>query len=257
MDYEDELLEQLAIIEAKEDLHDLDDLAKIVNVYLRNSEEAIQRKAIYPHLERTSDALSSLQALSDRLRACESELKTISDSVPPFLAVSLLTDDNTYMAEFGFLTFYFSVPHKSIPNALDDIDGHMNRLTEKIDQLSSSYEQAYDQIDIEVLPNEDFNRERLYLPQGRLIVPSGNPPRYIVYAIRNRREGGVGDQYIYFDRISIRGHSSLEQAIKDPHDVPINMFGTIAVAKHTEQYSLKETVMPILSQKYREAMKAN
>jgi len=121
-----------------------------------------------------------------------------------------------------------------------------------MDEFSRINEEIYNDIELEILDVD--GGESIYLPQGRLIVPNGEPPEYHVYKISTSWCDLHNREHVYFEKLTKRGYSSVEEALKDPHDFPKNMFGTIALVKNSEKYPLEESVMPMILWKYEEGL---
>lgn len=102
-------------------------------------------------------------------------------------------------------------------------------------------------VQLEIMPNEALDDERIYLANGYVVIPEGRPntvyPVFRVRPINSKLEFKMLNGKL----------SSLDDAIRNHVDKTI--IATLAIAKNTEFYPLMETALPIVKEKYENGLR--
>lgn len=238
-DLVDVFLEQVVKLHGDKERHTLSDFISLLPVMSEYHTLALQRQLLWPwELEAAlflEEALQKVQKIS-YIETKITERRTANSHNAP------LSGKFTFNVGAGEFKFYAKENElERWKNVLADYIRTAQKFSQKFKMF---HEAINNHIELAVLPF-DITGEKLYLKQGRLIMPTTiKTPGYHVFSINYEDEKGG----ILFEPITEYGLSSLEKALKDYVDP--KMLGTVAIAKNTEQYPLEETALYILHEKY-------
>jgi len=192
----------------------IDDLARLVREYNKKYDRALQTGQIFPYKSEVQQLCSVLDmAINWKVRE----------------PVGLFFPGNPICIKIE-----------------EDDKPRLNEMLREVSQRKHRFDGLWGSlshiIEMDVLPNPVFGDKEVYLPQGRIIIPSRG------YFHTFRIKQGEGTEFEQLQPLAL----SLPDAITK-HTNP-DTYGTIAIANNTQLYPLNETVAPILAARYDLAM---
>lgn len=213
-------------------------LAETMQIFdkgLDSFDEAIKKNTLYPYTEEAHDLLDLLKSFRDYFYHSKSKSKRFLQK-HYFHNAKYIRDNAKKILEFVNKSI-----HKTRERAI------------VFDGMRDCY---LKHIQLEVMPNDDLDGERIYLSQGILIIPTISGYHVFDISIQYHATSSENNLMFEFEQLTEQGLNSVEEAIKKYADPEI-FLGTIAIAKNTETYPLNETVIPIIVEKYEEGLRSN
>ncbi|MBI2102308.1 hypothetical protein HYT55_00580 [Candidatus Woesearchaeota archaeon] len=209
---------------------DLTDLERIVRSSDTNSTDALSRKAIYPHSTSASQLLHQLTAMRSDLGQFRNHEEDLV---------------RTYGLQYSSYQFNFPIAHGEIREALQTVYPLISTLTESVDQFSQLHAAAERDITHKIHPNLIVGKQ--YLAEARLLIPVAQPHFGIrVFTLRPKKD--TDHPSFDIEQASDNLYATLDLALRKETDP--RRLETVLVVQNTEQYSLPETVLPILVGRY-------
>ncbi len=213
-------------------LFDLVDLEKIVHSFDTVFTDAVFRNAVFPYAAGAQGLLTQLTTFRDNL----DQLRQQDPQTNPF---------RPYGLQFNDYLFTIPIAHSEIHEAQQVISPLIWQAQRSVDDLSQLKETAEKDITYEIHPNKIVGSQ--YLSQARLLIPVQQPQRgVLVFTMTPDNKA----QSLSFDiqQTAPFPYTSMSEALRKQTD-PLRL-ETVVVASGTESYSLTETVLPLLVQKY-------
>lgn len=213
-------------------LFDLVDLEKIVHSFDTLFTDAVFRKAVFPYTTGAQGLLTMLTSFRDNL----DQLRQQDPQTNPF---------RPYGLQFNDYLFTIPITHPEIHEAQQIISPLIWQTQRNVDDLSQLKETAEKDITCELQPNKIVGTR--YLSEAKLLIPVQQPqPGVLVFTMTPNPKS----QNFSFDlkQTSPTPYTSMSEALRKQTDSL--RLETVVVASGTENYSLVETVLPLLVQKY-------
>lgn len=250
-------------------IHEVEDFEKIVNFVLESLDGEIQKGVIFPYIGLVPFSLENIKGFKDRIpKSLDSGYNIVGMSFggPYFLKIGLKSGE--------------------IKKLLKAIDYHVSEMQKRVDNLEGALHTISNMIELEVLPDEDFDGDRVYFAKGKVIVPRKQRYSVLDISLKNPSAnyepiilgggspiGPIGDigamredmgdvrsvfiglpeeddseesKKVYLSKVGFA--NSIDEAIEKY--VNKKAIETIAVAKNTEGFHLEGAVIPILADKY-------
>lgn len=220
------------------------ELEEILSKSMQAFEEAVSRREIYPHSSSAHEELKGLEGLQQGL----TKFRDISRRDILLQRAQFDIDMGHYV-----LTFNHEGRSKELNQALAIVQRTKSELKQQVSFFDTMYRTIFNHIELDVLPTDIFDGERIYLAQGRLILPTAiTTPGYYAFEISMPDCNHCKNRHIKFRPLTQRGYESVDDAIQ-AHVDPLQL-GTVAIARNTEHYPLERTALPILRIKYEQGM---
>ncbi len=216
-------------------IFDIADLEKIVHSFGKIFVDAVERKAVYPYHSTAEGVFNQLAAMRENL----AEFRQKNPKEIPL---------RTYSFPFHPRIFNFLVAHQEIPEALQAIYPLICRTRKQADALSEVNDAAESSINYEIKPNRLVGEK--YLAEARFLVPVSVPEEGVfAFTVHPKKDAASSSPFpLMVEQTTNKPYSNLGQALKKETDML--RLETVVVAKGTEQYSLPETVIPLLIHRY-------
>ena len=239
-----ELAEQIKGVHGGKNSHTTADLEKLVRIHLSAFDNAISGLALEPYNFSASSMLKILEDLKKTLQFFR-EMGSYSGG-------SFINNRAAFIRRIGPTEFRFFIKGGDAEEAAVNINNMINDTKVRDELFKGMYETVMHKITLEVVPNPDLENERVYLAQGRVIIPTNQSPGYQIFKLSpfTCQEGCF---HVKLKQITSRGYSSVDEALDKGVDPAI--IGTIAIAKNTEMYPLRATSIPIVELKYENAIR--
>ncbi len=192
--------------------------------------EAISRSEIFPYAMMSDQTLSILSSFRDSVNSQVYEIVLMSGGHPQALSLMRQKEES-----FKELNEIITVLEVIVPS------------------FKSLYERIYSHIQLEVLPDESLGGERLFLRNGKIVVPATikDSSGYFIFGVTYGKCNDCNKEHIHIDQLTERAIPSLDSALRD---IDRTLLQTVAVARNTESYPLEATVIPILKLKYHKGL---
>ena len=200
----------------------LDVSQKIMETNIKIFDEAVKYGALYPYKPLTEICLKQLEELKNKILKHGSMYKESKES-------------------------------KESLKLSQAINSHIITIKDQIPMFQQMEEMINNHIELTIEP--DSTGEIFYLNQALLILPTEIKSKgYHVFEGRGNINFFNRFQFL-FQPLTEYGFETIEEAKKKYIDP--TLFCTIATAKNTENYPLRETVLPIISKKYEKRIREN
>ncbi|MFH1210781.1 MAG: hypothetical protein V1645_02580 [archaeon] len=228
--------------------HSIEDLEEVIKFNKETFDNAAKSNFLSPYITIAHAIHTTLMGVRDVMHEClkDSRKKHVEKPNERFYGLAKL--------ELGLSgnTFRFEVYENELTRMIDMLNSKIPVIEEKVVYFDSMKDCLLKHIQLEVLPNELFDGERIYLSKGHVIIPSGlNPTGYHVFGI-SAKAGKDGSSLDFDNLVNSHPVSSVEEAIKKYVDPDV--IASVAVAKNTEFYPLMETALPIVREKYEKGL---
>ncbi len=235
------------------DSHSLEDLARVISLTLQTFDRAVVESALKPYSDSADDALEWIRSMRDDVQQFRTDVRAYSQEQHPFVN-NYTHSVGKFVNEISNHRFKFYIAEAEIQHALEMIGKGVTEIGARTYLFEHMKTAVSEHIQLEVLPNELFDGERVYLGQGRLIMPTTvQTSGFHAFSFSYGKHNNSGKEHLHFEPLTRYGLSSLDEAIEK--HVPKNMIGTVAIATNTEFYPLRETALPLIAKKYESGLR--
>lgn len=209
---------------------DLADLAQLVRSCDTLYTDALFRKALHPYFDSAFRLVHQLAAMRENLGDFQHHEEDLV---------------RTYGLAHEQVLFNIPIAHGEIREAQQTIYPLMGTMQRDVDEFDDLQKAAEKDITYAIRPNLIVGEK--HLVEARFLIPASSPNAGIhVFTIRPKKEAEHPSFSV--EQTSITPYATLDLALRKETD-PLRL-ETVLVAQGTEQYSLPETVLPILLRRY-------
>ncbi len=220
----------------------LQDIDKILTQQSAEFSEAVKESRLEPAITIAATMLSSLEGVIGDIKGMIEEVRMASRLYPKGI-ISL----HPIPLSFGENIIDLHLSKDEIIYARDLFNTQIEKTREDIVMLESMKNAIMNHITLEVRPHELFEGQKVYLGQGKVIIPvsKGSDVKYNVMSVFYSNERKQLDFSIVNDK-PLDSEADAISIYTDPKDL-----ASLVIAKNTEKYPLRETAMPIVAERYR------
>ncbi len=223
--------------------HSIKDLEHVIEAYKESLDKAIESNLLFPSINNAYEIYNAMVNMRERIIRTECNIKTTSKDPRSRDYAYIDFKINLYDSVFKF---YFM--GSQLARVAGIVDKNIILFGAKSMFLKNMKQHLMNTIELEVLPN-DLDGERTYFGQGKLIMLTTVESKgYHVFDISMKACSQCNKPHLEFITLTRYGLRSIEEAIEKYVDPAV--IGTVAIARNTESYSLAETVIPIIGEKY-------
>lgn len=225
----------------KKDICKLDDLLYIYNLNTRLLDRAIETSLLEPYKGVVDQGLHDLMKFREEMIR---NINLVKNGKGKTLVMVVPVRNSNLQ---------FFIEPREVHSAMTPMNNIIQKYTVYKDNFENMESCLSKHIELEILPNKSFDNERIYFRNGKIIIPTEIKSRgYHVFDVSVKKIGTEDVERIVLESLTEYGFKTLEEALRkyDEQD----MIQTLAVARNTESYSLLDTVLPVISKKYKEGL---